>query len=314
MPLYATKAAFLASDMKACPMPPSDPSCPICREDLQPHEPEALSVGLSGEAAQNGNHITNGSAEEHGTTAVNSAPAEPKEDHSPVKVTCCSNIFGRNCLETWLTRGNSCPFCRAEFFPSQTVPTRMGFDWFTPLIEAAETRADARLEAARARYTEGMQEVTARFTEGMEAAHPRYTESMEAAASGIAITHARHLHTQRVLQEIMLQRTLGTLQQAGPHVELADQDDAEDESELSSEPESEDDSELIPELESEDESEGYHSESGSILSEDENDESEFENDDNHSGDEGGGGDEPPEGPGSGGVILVEAHTGALMRG
>ena len=70
----------------------------------------------------------------------------------------------------------------------------------------------------------------------------------------------------------------------------------------------------MPEPESLDESEGYHSESGSILSEDEDDESEFEDDDEDTGDEDGGGDGPPEGPGSGGAVCVEcAHTGASMR-
>ncbi|KAI4698807.1 hypothetical protein J4E81_005418 [Alternaria sp. BMP 2799] len=299
MPLYASKAAFVASDMKACPMPPSDPSCPICREDLQPHEPEALSASPSSEATQNGNPITNGSAHDHGTTAVNSAPAEPNEDHSPVKVTCCNNIFGRNCLESWLTRANSCPFCRAEFFPSHTVPTEMTFEWFAQLIERAEARTDARLEAARARYTEGMTAATARFTEGMVA---RYIQRMEAAASGITGIRRRDL------------RTLEALQQASPDVELADQDDAEDESELSSETESEDESDSMPELELEDESEGYYSESGSVLSEDEDDESEFEDEDEYSGDEDEGSDGPPGGPGSGGAVCVEcAHTGASVR-
>ncbi|KAI4951669.1 hypothetical protein J4E86_007085 [Alternaria arbusti] len=292
MPLYASKAAFVASDMKTCPMPPSDPSCPICREDLQPQESEALSASPSSEVAQNGNPITNGSAHDHGTTAVNSAPAEPNEDHSPVKVTCCNNIFGRNCLESWLTRGNSCPFCRAEFFPSHTVPTGMTFEWFARLIERAEARTDAGLEAARARYTEGMQAAHVRYTESMVA---RYTESMEAAASGITVLRRRDL------------RTLEALQQASPDVELADQDDAEDESELSSETESDDEFDLIPELESLDESEGYHSESGSVLSEDED-----EDEDSGDEDEGGGG--PPEGPGSGGAVCVGcAHTGASVR-
>ncbi|KAI4677215.1 uncharacterized protein J4E88_007023 [Alternaria novae-zelandiae] len=299
MPLYTSKAAFVASDMKACPMPPSDPSCPICREDLQPHEPEVLSASPSSKVAQNGNPITNGSAHDHDTTAANSAPAEPNEDHSPVKVTCCNNIFGRSCLEAWLTRGNSCPFCRAEFFPSQTVPTEMTFEWFAQLIERAEARTDARLEAARARYTEGMTAATARFTEGMVA---RYIQRMEAAASGITGIRRRDL------------RTLEALQQAGPDEEVADQDDAEDESELSSEYESEDESDSMPELEPLDEMEGYYSGSGSVLSEDEDDESEFEDEDEGSGDEDGGGDGPPEGPGSGGAVCVEcAHTGASVR-
>ncbi|KAI4645943.1 hypothetical protein J4E93_005522 [Alternaria ventricosa] len=287
MPLYASKSAFLALDMKACPTPPSDPSCPICREDLQPHEPETSSAGPSGEVAQNDTPIPNSSAADHDTTAVNSAPAEPNEDHSPVKVTCCNNIFGRNCLETWLTRGNSCPFCRAEFFPSQTVPTRMTFAWYARAIEAAQARA---AERARARYTEGMQEVTARSGEGMQAATARYRDSI----GRITLIHEMNLRAQRMLEETVLQRTLEALQQASPGVELADRDDAEDEDELSSEPESEDESELIPELESEDENEGYYSESGSVLSEDEDDGSEFEDEDEDedSGDEGGGGDGP----------------------
>ncbi|KAI4908255.1 hypothetical protein J4E90_008879 [Alternaria incomplexa] len=292
MPLYASKSAFLASDMKACPMQPSDPSCPICREDLQPQESEALSASPSSEVAQNGNPITNGSAHDHGTTAVNSAPAEPNEDHSPVKVTCCNNIFGRNCLETWLTRGNSCPFCRAEFFPLQTAPTRLTFEWFARAMGTAGARTDARLEAARARYTEGM-----------EAAHIRYAESIEAATRRITVTRRRDLRTLEALHRA-----------ADPDSELADQDDAEDESELSFETESEDDFDLMPELESEDESEGYHSESGSVMSEDEDDESEFEDEDEDSGDEDGGGGGPPEGPGSGGAVCVGcAHTGASVR-
>ena len=280
-------------------MPPSDPSCPICREDLQPHEPEALSASPSGEAAQNGNPITNGSAHDHGNTAVNSAPAEPNEDHSPVKVTCCNNIFGRNCLESWLTRANSCPFCRAEFFPLRTVPTGRRFDWFARAMLAHGARTDAGLEAARAGYTDGVQ-----------AAHARYTEMMDR----ITLTHAGNLRAQMMLEETVLQRTFEALQQAGPDVELADQDDAEDESELSSEPESEDESDGMPELEPLDEMEGYYSGSESVLSEEEDDESEFEDGDEDSGDEDGGGDGPPEGPGSGGAVCVEcAHTGASVR-
>ncbi|KAI4618321.1 uncharacterized protein J4E87_007989 [Alternaria ethzedia] len=299
MPLYTTKSAFLASDMKACPMPPSDPSCPICREDLQPQEPEALSAGPSGEVAQNGATVTASSAEDNDPIAANSAPAEPNEDHSPVKVTCCNNIFGRSCLEAWLTRGNSCPFCRAEFFPSRTVPTEMTFEWFAQLIERAEARTDARLEAARARFTEGMGAAHARFTEDMVA---RYIQRMEAAASGITGIRRRDL------------RTLEALQQAGPDVGLPTRDDAEDESELSSEYESEDESDSMPELEPLDEMEGYHSESESVLSEDEDDESEFEDEDEDSGDEDEGGDGPPQGPGSGGAVCVEcAHTGASVR-
>ncbi|KAI4654331.1 uncharacterized protein J4E78_007376 [Alternaria triticimaculans] len=299
MPLYASKSAFLASDMKACPMPPSDPSCPICREDLQPHEPEASSTGPTADDVQGGTLTPNSSAADHDTIAANSAPVEPNEDHSPVKVTCCNNIFGRDCLESWLTRANSCPFCRAEFFPSQTVPTEMTFEWFAQLIERAEARTDARLEAARARYTEGMTAATARFTEGMVA---RYIQRMEAAASGITGIRRRDL------------RTLEALQQAGPDVGLPTRDDAEDESELSSEYESEDESDSMPELEPLDEMEGYHSESGSVLSEDEDDESEFEDDDEDSGDEDEGGDGPPEGPGSGGAVCIGcAHTGASVR-
>ncbi|KAI4916661.1 uncharacterized protein J4E92_009165 [Alternaria infectoria] len=296
MPLYDSKAAFVASDMKACPMPPSDPSCPICREDLQPHEPEASSASPSGEAAQNGTTITDSSAEDNDPIAANSAPAEPNEDHSPVKVTCCNNIFGRNCLESWLTRANSCPFCRAEFFPSQTVPTGRWFNWFARGMEA---RTDVGLGAARARSGEGMQ-----------AAHARYTEMMDR----ITLTHVGNLRAQMMLEETVLQRTFEALQQAGPDVGLPTRDDAEDESELSSEYESEDESDSMPELEPLDESEGYYSGSGSVRSEDEDDESEFEDDDDYSGDEGGGGDEPPEGPGSGGAVCVAcAHTGASVR-
>ncbi|KAI4624612.1 hypothetical protein J4E83_004288 [Alternaria metachromatica] len=286
MPLYDSKAAFVASDMKACPMPPSDPSCPICREDLQPHEPEAISTGPTVDGVQNDDPIPNSSTDDHDTTAANSAPVEPNEDHSPVKVTCCNNIFGRSCLEAWLTRGTSCPFCRAEFFPPQTVPTGRWFDWFARGMQA---RTDVGLEAARARSGEGMQ-----------ATHARYTEMMDR----ITLTHVGNLRAQMMLEQTVLQRTFEALQQAGPDVELPDQDDAEDESDS------------MPELEPLDEMEGYYSGSGSVLSEDEDDESEFEDEDEDEdgGDEDGGGDGPPEGPGSGGAVCVAcAHTGASVR-
>ncbi|KAI4658187.1 uncharacterized protein J4E79_007169 [Alternaria viburni] len=297
MPLYASKSAFLASDMKACPMPPSDPSCPICREDLQPHEPEAPSTGPTVDDVQGGTPTSNSSAAD--TIAANSAPAEPNEDHSPVKVTCCNNIFGRSCLEAWLTRANSCPFCRAEFFPLRTVPTGRRFDWFARAMLAHGARTGTGLEAARAGYTEGMQ-----------AAHARYTEMMDRTT----LTHAGNLRAQMMLEQTVLQRTFQALQQAGPDVELADQDDAEDESELSSEYESEDESDSMPELEPLDEMEGYHSESESVPSEEEDDDSEFEVEDEDGGDEDEGGDGPPEGPGSGGAVCVEcAHTGASVR-
>ncbi|KAI4949625.1 hypothetical protein J4E91_005365 [Alternaria rosae] len=296
MPLYTSKAAFVASDMKACLMSASESSCPICREDLQPHEPETLSTGPSDEAVQNGittpdsfadnrDNIVTATALTVDANALLAGRPEDrspvKEDHSSIKVTCCNNIFGRNCLEAWLTRENSCPFCRAEFFPSHTVPTGMTVSMFTLAVEEATVRATEAEQAARAGFAEGI----------------------KATAFRARITHFGQLHAHRVLREVMLEWALEVLQQEDASVELAERDDTEDEDDLSSE------------SDSEDESEGHRSPSGSVLSEDADDESEFEDEDEDSGDEDGGGDGRSEGPGSEGAILFEgAHASASTRG
>ncbi|KAH6881440.1 hypothetical protein BKA58DRAFT_2337 [Alternaria rosae] len=305
MPLYTSKAAFVASDMKACLRPASESSCPICSEDLQPPEPEALCTGPSDEAVQNGTTTPDSSADNRDnivtatalTVDANTLLAEPpedrspvKEDHSPIKVTCCANIFGHNCLEAWLTRENSCPFCRAEFFPSHTVPTGM----IVPMLTLA------------------VEEATVRATEAEQAARAGFAERIEATAFRARITHFGRLHAHRVLREVMLERALEVLQQEDASVELAERDDTEDEDELSSE------------SDSEDESGGHRFPSGSVLSEDADDESELEDEDEDededsgdedSGDEDGGGDGRSEGPESEGAILVEgAHAGASTRG
>ena len=273
-------------------MPASESSCPICREDLQPHEPEALCTGPSDEAVQNGTTPDSSADNRDNIVTATALLAEPpkdcsavKEDHSPIRVTCCANIFGCNCLEAWLTRENSCPFCRAEFFPSHTVPTGMTVPMLTLAVEEATVRATETEQAARAGFAEGI----------------------EATAFRARITHFGQLHAHRVLREVMLERALEVLQQEDASVELAERDDTEDEDELSSE------------SDSEDESEGHRSPSGSVLSEDADDESEFEFEFEFefedSGDEDGGGDGRPEGPGSEGAILFEgAHAGASTRG
>lgn len=37
-------------------------------------------------------------------------------DHTAIKTSCCNNVFGRTCLETWLEDANTCPLCRVELY------------------------------------------------------------------------------------------------------------------------------------------------------------------------------------------------------
>jgi hypothetical protein len=151
MSLYRSKSAFFASGMKSCPIPPSQPSCPICIEALHPDDVEIPSTGSAVEAVQ----IPNTIAVSNVTVAdIDNPHAEPAEDHSPVKVSCCKNVFGRHCLEFWLVTKNSCPFCRAEFFPNPVPQDRL-LTLLQDAVEAAVLTAVETYLDERGREEEG---------------------------------------------------------------------------------------------------------------------------------------------------------------
>jgi hypothetical protein len=122
MSIYATKAAFFAEGMTPCPIPYGKPDCTICMEKFDSDENETILA------------VTTVS-----TVDTNNSRAEPIEDHSPIRVPCCSNVLGRHCLELWLKTGNSCPFCRAEFFPKCTIRHRLANMVETAVRTAVET-------------------------------------------------------------------------------------------------------------------------------------------------------------------------------
>jgi hypothetical protein len=72
------------------------------------------------------------------------APASAQEDHTPIKVSCCNNVFGRQCLEFWLRRNNTCPFSRAELFPRISTRDR--------LVDAVEAAVASAIRSAVAEF------------------------------------------------------------------------------------------------------------------------------------------------------------------
>jgi hypothetical protein len=122
MSIYATKAVFFAEGMTPYPIPHGKPDCPICMEELDSEENNTVLAVTT-----------------VFTVDTNNSRAEPIEDHLPIKVPCCGNILGRHCLKVWLKTGNSCPFCRAEFFPKCVARHRLVTMVETAVGTAAET-------------------------------------------------------------------------------------------------------------------------------------------------------------------------------
>jgi len=83
--VHTSKADFVERGLQL--LPPPDPECSICHEELQAPSPSAK--------------IT----KDLGYT------------HVAVKVVDCGHIFGAECLGTWLKTSNTCPMCRRVLFP-----------------------------------------------------------------------------------------------------------------------------------------------------------------------------------------------------
>ena len=56
---------------------------------------------------------------------------------SPVVLTRCNHVFHVECLDTWLTRGHTCPMCRFELISRPASPTSvLDFVDFEPLEDS----------------------------------------------------------------------------------------------------------------------------------------------------------------------------------
>lgn len=111
---------FLAHSVIACPIVPDDTTeCPICQEAFTtPEEPPTTSDDTPTQPLSDP-----GSNPEPPTNAA-TGPATPQSPpdtqiRTPVKVSCCNNIFCDECLRTWLATSNTCPTCRAELFEKE---------------------------------------------------------------------------------------------------------------------------------------------------------------------------------------------------
>jgi hypothetical protein len=130
MAIHSSKAAFFAEGIEACSIPYDKPDCPICRERLQSNAlvlytapiPQSKTATVTADTthtvftAASANN-TEAAGSKNAITANEDEAVGIIEDHTPIKMSCCNNIFGRYCLESWLNTATSCPYCRAELFP-----------------------------------------------------------------------------------------------------------------------------------------------------------------------------------------------------
>jgi hypothetical protein len=117
MSIYSTKEEFLTQGIvRVCPIPSDDPDCPICKEALESPFKRLLQMALTA-GIRLVHLILDFIIDEDGQEEEEK---KEMEDHSATKMPCCNNVFGHHCLTTWLSTANTCPFCRATFFPGPT--------------------------------------------------------------------------------------------------------------------------------------------------------------------------------------------------
>jgi hypothetical protein len=85
MAAYTSKVAFVQRGIQ--PLPPPDPNCSICHEELHAPFPSFETTRDFGDT------------------------------HVAVKVVRCGHVYGAKCLHTWLETANTCPICRGVLFP-----------------------------------------------------------------------------------------------------------------------------------------------------------------------------------------------------
>jgi hypothetical protein len=116
MALYSTQEEFLTQGIITRSLIPyDDPDCPI-RKDVLKSTPTLLQslvsifiqIVLFLFVKDDQEEPFNFSQEE----------LLESEDHPATKMPCCNNTVSYHCLLTWLRTSNTCPFCRANLFPS----------------------------------------------------------------------------------------------------------------------------------------------------------------------------------------------------
>jgi hypothetical protein len=155
----STKVIFLAEGMQPCTIPTNNPNCPICQDRIQSNAlvlyntfgtqssfaniaatSPALTAYPPSHAVSSGHPpISNKEHEQkkHITSlrlTTSSTTLKDVPDHTPCRLSCCGNVFGRHCINTWLDKANTCPMCRAVLFRNEEAafnadPTVYPADW-----------------------------------------------------------------------------------------------------------------------------------------------------------------------------------------
>ena len=107
MDFLPTKTEFLTNAVKPCALPDDTPECPICQGAFQSEAVVSREPVRSEPVTQKSNATKNIS---------NQTATSVIENHAPIKMSCCKNVFCRDCLNAWFDTANTCPTCRAELF------------------------------------------------------------------------------------------------------------------------------------------------------------------------------------------------------
>lgn len=85
-------------------------SCSICREPLGCYSfGESSSTGTSSVSCKT---LNSESKESRSSSQV--PTVQENKSETPVRITTCSHVFGRNCITEWLQRSTTCPMCRTK--------------------------------------------------------------------------------------------------------------------------------------------------------------------------------------------------------
>ncbi|KAE8836673.1 hypothetical protein PTNB73_04629 [Pyrenophora teres f. teres] len=125
--VYSNLSAGRVPGMEACSMPYDNPDCPICLERYQSNALVLYDAAYASAISR---------AAKTTTRAVASEPQAAISDHTPIKLPCCRNKIGRDCLNTWLRVSDICPLCRAKIVvPPPIVIIRRFIDWVFRLVD-----------------------------------------------------------------------------------------------------------------------------------------------------------------------------------
>jgi hypothetical protein len=124
MPIYPNIPAFLAGGVDSCPVSDEQLGESISKEELTSNGNRLTSAHFASFNARYGHSsvmsvpCSQDAVTVTAVTTLNVTHPQIKsaKGDTSIKVCCCSNVFGRQCVEAWLIRRNDCPFCRLRFF------------------------------------------------------------------------------------------------------------------------------------------------------------------------------------------------------